>query len=308
MARKLPDTGKLLEQWKSTDSSESAAAEEMLSELGPAPIIPFLRTPDEIKYLLEPIPPFQGVHLAGCLVGLNVILGPFTFILSKMFHSYMPIVVLIGAQVVLLMLGWLNRETLRSRAINFARKQSEQAGIAEVAIGLFESPQWDDAFLENLLLKQSDGPDLVRPPSHPVYPPVKRVLSRLDAQQAAILLPKHHAVLTKFLDAAHFKDHEELILLILSAIERFGTRQFVRKVKSMAFQGEFIAPDTRIRAAAASCLERMEQRFENEKLASRLLRPSESAAPESDLLVRPSDSTDSDSALLLRLTEDSAES
>ena len=302
--RRAPQAGELLDRWKSEDAQAAAEAQAELLSGGPAAIIPLLRTPDEKKYLQGPLPQITPVNVACAAVALNFFLVPFALTLG----SSTLLLILLSTEVALGIAAWWNREMLRESAERLARKQAEHAVLAEEAMGFFEDPRWDDAILDGLLLKQSDGPDLVRPPDHPVYPSVKRVLARMDAQQAAVLLPKHRSSLEKFLHGDHFEYHEELVLLILEVVARFGDQEYLRKVNSIALQGVFNAVGVRIRAAAVRCAEQMEVRFENERTARVLLRPSDSVNAESGKLLHPAQTVEEDSVHLLRPTDNSTES
>src|SRR5688572_23139596 len=298
MRRRAPQAGELLEWWKSDDARAAAEAEAELLRNGPAEIIPLLRTLDELKHLQGPLPQISPVSVACAALALNFLLVAFTLTLG----SSTALIILLSAEVALFLAAWWNREGLRASAQLLVHRQADHAVLAEEAMGLFEDPRWDYAILDGLLLKQSDGPDIVRPPDHPIYPSVKRILARMDAQEATVLLPKHRSNLVKLLHKEHFTNHEELILLILNVVARFGDRQYLRKVEAITFQGVFDPVGIRIRAAAEKCARQMEARFENEKTARVLLRPSDSVNSESGSLLHPAHAVDGHESLLLRVT------
>jgi hypothetical protein len=303
MKKKPLQTAELLDRWRSDDPVAVLAARDQLRRDGPAPVIQLLRTPDEIEMLRGPIPEVRVLHFIGCAVALNLFLMPFCWTLSNIFGSPLPIVLPLAAEAAMFAYGWENREALRDRVDKFARRQIRHARIAEEAMSLFEDPQWDDAILENLLLKQSDGPDLVRPPAHPLYPLAKRILARMDSAQAALLIPKHHDSLAPFLHPSHVRDHAEFIHLLLEVIGRSGGKEYVRRVRALSQNRPESEEGAEVRQAAVICLQQMEQRFETEKHSRRLLRPSEIV--DSDQLVRPAEAQEVDAEVLLRTPGDS---
>ena len=305
MKRTVPDARKILLEWDSDDPQASARAEAMLKRLGPAPLIPLIRTPAEMESLDGPIPRLDRrsfVLIGGCLLVLMVFINSVCLMAYRFtgIAAYWSIPAAAGLFGALGMINlWRKRDRIRQAWAEAKRLQVRQAELAAKAFAAFEEVHWVEALLTDLLDKDDEGGVRVRPPEHPIYDALERLLPQIYAAQAADLLQRHRRTLLRFLDIQLARRYSGFILSVLEVLARFGDSRYLRQVETVADSPVSTPAGTRVRDAARACDAAIKERIQKERTARALLRPSNVPAEAPDLL-RPAASVQSESEQLLR--------
>lgn len=126
------------------------------------------------------------------------------------------------------------------------------------------------------------------------------LLPKLKASDASLLLPEQRAILYKQLKRQS-RQNVEFSVAILKSLEQIGDEKAVAVVRELAQKEPANPSQARIVAAAKECLPFVEERAEQMRVASTLLRPVDGPGSARETLLRAADGApQGDPELLLR--------